>query len=564
MTAVPDFQALFEAAPGAYLVLDPQLTIVAVTNGYLRATMTERAAIVGRNLFEVFPDNPQDDAATGEQNLRASLDRVRRDLVPDAMAVQKYDIKRPAEDGGAFEVRYWSPLNSPVLGADGALRYIIHRVEDVTEFVRLKQADSEQRQTTDELLARTEHMQAEILQRSQELHQVNQRLRAADTAKSQFLSGMSHELRTPLTAILGFGELLRAAELTAEHEEWLSIIIKAGRHLLRVLDDVLQIARIEAGQLAVSSDPVPISLVLGECLELIGPIADAGELALHMDLGDLTESCVAADEQRLRQVLLNLLSNAVKYNSDGGAVRVSAELTGEGSRLRISVTDSGAGLSAQALDRLFVPFERLNAAAAGIDGTGLGLVLAKHYAECMGGSVGAASQVGAGSTFWVELPVSGSPLAAAAVADSSTSDVQPYPTARSVLYVEDNAANVDLVRAILRRRPSVSLSTARLGRDAIAMARDERPDLVLLDLHLPDMSGGAVLSELRADPSLADLPVVILSADVTRQGAEEIRDLDVVAVLTKPIDVAAFLAVVDEALADAGGLVGSGEGSAVR
>jgi signal transduction histidine kinase len=214
----PDFKALFESAPGLYLVLDPDFRIVAVSDAYLRATMTERETIIGRGIFDVFPDNPDDPEATGVDNLRASLERARKDLVPDPMAVQKYDIRRPDAEGGGFEVRYWSPINTPV-SVDGVLAYVIHQVEDVTAFVRLRERESEHEQLAADLRQRSDRMEAEVIRRSQELQDVNRRLRAADAAKSEFLSRMSHELRTPLNAVLGFGQLLQMDELSTRQTE---------------------------------------------------------------------------------------------------------------------------------------------------------------------------------------------------------------------------------------------------------------------------------------------------------------------------------------------------------
>jgi signal transduction histidine kinase len=266
-----DFSSLFEAAPGLYLVLDPDLVIVAVSDAYLRATMTDRERILGRGLFEVFPDNPDDPEATGEGNLRASLARVARDRVPDSMAVQQYDIRRPEADGGGFEVRYWSPYNSPVLGPDGDLAYIIHSVEDVTEFVRLKELGSEQQQRTTSLQRDNARMEAETLRRSKDLQEANRRLRAADEAKSEYLSRMSHELRTPLNAILGFAQLLEMDELRDEQRENLGYILSAARHLLALINEVLDIAAIEAGRLTLSLEPVPVAEVASEAVSLIRP-----------------------------------------------------------------------------------------------------------------------------------------------------------------------------------------------------------------------------------------------------------------------------------------------------
>jgi len=212
MTSTPDFRTLFESAPGLYLVLTPELTIVAVSDAYLRATMTTRAGILGRNLFAVFPDNPDDPNATGVSNLRASLRRVLSAKKQDAMAVQKYDIRRPEAEGGQFEERYWSPVNSPVFGADGEIAYIIHRVADVTDFVRLRQRGREQQVVNEALRVRNEQMEAEIYTRARERDEA----RAENQAKDDFLAMLGHELRNPLAAIGGAAEVLRLLDPRSE------------------------------------------------------------------------------------------------------------------------------------------------------------------------------------------------------------------------------------------------------------------------------------------------------------------------------------------------------------
>ena len=398
----PDFRALFEAAPGNYLVLDPELNIVAVSDGYLRATMTERGCIVGRSLFEVFPDNPDDPEADGTSNLKASLDRVRRLLVPDPMPVQKYDIRRPEGDGGGFEVRHWSPRNVPVLADDGTLAFIIHRVEDVTEFVRVRQRSAEREQMTVDLTRRLEEMEVEVLQRAQEIQAVNVRLQRADDAKNEFLSRMSHELRTPLTAVLGFGELLSRSPLNEEQRDWISIVLKSGQHLLALLNDVLDIARIEEDRLEMSLEPVPVHRLVEDALEMVRPLGVTHDIAIEWERGDVDDRYVIADCQRARQVLINLVSNAVKYNRQNGTVVVRT--SGVADAIRVDVVDTGRGLTAEDQSRLFVPFERLDAALDGIEGTGLGLALSRQLVEKMGGDVVVESTPGVGSTFSIVLP----------------------------------------------------------------------------------------------------------------------------------------------------------------
>jgi PAS domain S-box-containing protein len=530
-----DFRALFESAPGLYLVLDPELRIVAVSDAYLAATMTTREAILGRGIFDVFPDNPDDPAATGVSNLRASLERVRDRRVPDTMAVQKYDIRRPE---GGFEVRYWSPRNSPVLDRRGRLAYIIHRVEDVTEFVRLQQHDVAQQE-------RRTQMEREILQRSAELREAVAELRAANAAKDEFLSRMSHELRTPLAAISGFGELLSMSELQGEQREWIGLIRSAAQHLARLIDDVLDIARVEAGRLSLAVEPVALGPLFQDVLDLLRPLAERHQVVLLPPRSAAGHGYVLADSQRLKQVLINLVVNAIKYNHPGGTVGVAVEAAGE-ERVRIKVSDTGRGIAPDSLERAFVAFERLDAAASGIDGSGLGLALSRNLVEAMRGTIGVESELGVGSTFWVELAGGETEAVAADAADGAPAlPVHVYGGERRVLYIEDTVANVRLVEAILQRRPSVRLIPAMQGLLGLELAREHRPHLILLDLHLPDISGQEVLTRLKADPATRDIPVVVLTADAVGNRSAELLASGAHAFLTKPIGVAQLLEVVD-------------------
>jgi signal transduction histidine kinase/ActR/RegA family two-component response regulator len=542
------FRTLFESAPGSYLVLDPDLVIVAVSDAYLRDTMTSREAIVGGRLFEVFPDNPDDPGADGVSNLRGSLDRVRRDLVADTMAVQKYDIRRPGTGGEVFEVRYWSPVNVPILGPDGKLTHIIHRVQDVTDYVMLQERQAEDEQLTQALRTRTRKMEAEILARSRELQDANEALRAANEAKNDFLSRVSHELRTPMNTILGFGELLGLGELTGEQSDWVTMMLKASRHLLLLLDDVLDISRMEARNLSLSMEAVPVQALIADTLQLVGPLSIARGVQLS-PVPPAAGRHIYADHQRSRQVLLNLLSNAIKYNHPGGRVTVTAR-DQPGDRLRISVSDTGRGISEDGIGRLFTPFERLDAGLAGIEGTGLGLALSRQLVQAMGGTIGVTSTPGAGSEFWIELTRTQPPAVThtAIVRDAVTAR-RTYTTGKTILYVEDMVENIRLVEGILKQRPSVTLIPAMLAGVALDLARQHRPDLVLLDLHLPDMPGEEVLGRLRADPATSGIPVIILSADATQYHITQLRAAGADAYLTKPISVRGLLQAIDGVVA---------------
>ncbi len=532
MTPAVDFRSLFEQAPGLYLVLDQELVIVAASDAYLAATMTRREEILGRGLFEVFPDNPDDPEATGVGNLRASLDRVRRNRTADTMAVQKYDIRRPESEGGGFEARYWSPHNSPVLDADGNLAGIIHRVEDVTEFVRLKELETEQQQ---------------------ELQEANEQLRTANQAKSDYLSRMSHELRTPLNAILGFAQLLELEDLGEEARDNLRYILSAARHLLELINEVLDIAAIEAGRLPLSLEPVAVADIVAEGVSLIRPLADQHGILLASP----TPSCathILGDRQRLKQIVLNLLSNAVKYNREGGSVHLACDQV-DGGRLRIKVTDTGPGIPPEAIQRLFVPFERLSDEQGSIEGTGLGLPLSKRLAEAMGGTLQVESAVDRGSTFWVELPLTEGPVQRAdrqQQAEASPAPVEQPDRAGpglTVLYIEDNLSNLQLVERVLSRRQGVKLISAMRPQLGLDLAGEHQPDLVLLDLHLPDMPGQEVLRRLRSNPKLAEIPVVVLSADARPSLIEQLLQQGARAFLTKPLDVKELLGLLDDVAA---------------
>ena len=369
----------------------------------------------------------------------------------------------------------------------------------------------------------------------------------ANQAKSEFLSRMSHELRTPLNAVLGFGQLLAMGELDEAEGESVDQILKGGQHLLALINEVLDISRIEAGRLQLSLEPVELGDTVGEVLDLVRPLAAERAITITVDRPD-GESYVVADKQRLSQVLLNLLSNAIKYNRAAGSARVAIVTRPDG-RTRIEVVDTGEGISDEGLEKLFIPFERLGADVQQIEGTGLGLTLSRGLVEAMGGHMGVESEPGHGSTFWIELETTQSPFARI--------DHDPKPTQASIdfasgehrytiLYIEDNLSNLKLVQRILAERSDINLIAAMQGRLGLELAAEHRPDLVLLDLHLPDIPGDEVMSRLKADPSFNGTPVVILSADATTGRIERLLGEGASAYLAKPIDVQQFLEVIAE------------------
>jgi PAS domain S-box-containing protein len=373
----------------------------------------------------------------------------------------------------------------------------------------------------------------------------------ANHAKSDFLSRMSHELRTPLNSILGFGQLLDRQAPTETQRPRIRYILSAGRHLLNLINEVLDISRIEAGTLQLSVEPVCLEEALGEALDLMRPLAAERTISLTANCSLETATYVLADRQRLKQVLLNLLSNAVKYTAVQGSVTVSFAHSDKG-LTRISVRDTGAGIPVEKLARLFTPFDRLGAEQSAVEGTGLGLALCQRLVQAMHGSIGVNSTLGNGSTFWLELPQAKSPLQTLAASRSESGSEPLVPgDSRRLLYIEDNFSNVTLVDQMLAERPGLELMTAMQGRVGLELARQHAPDLILLDLHLPDMPGWQVLAQLKADQLTREIPVVVISADATAPQIKRLLSGGARAYLTKPLDIAEFFRVIDEALSPA-------------
>jgi PAS domain S-box-containing protein len=768
---------LFQSAPGCYLVLAADLTIVAVSDAYLQATMTKRDDILGRGLFDVFPDNPEDPGATGVTNLRASLGRVLARRQPDAMAIQKYDIRRPESEGGGFEERYWSPVNSPVLGEDGQVAYIIHRVEDVTDVVRLKQQGSKQDEAIRELSARSEerygqlldtapdaivvvgddgrirlvniqteklfgYARSELLGQSLELliperfrhghaahvagyfrspgarpmgsglelyarrkdgtelpievslsplhseqgmtvsaaiRDISERKRleaaaklnadrlssavesiqdgfalfdrddrlvlcnsvyrrllgetlagplagklygqvleawlgelsfkddeekklfratavpreqtttvdvrtrderslrviarrtpeggivktiwdltddvrlavelrearraaeAASTAKSEFLSSMSHELRTPMNAILGFAQLLqrdRKEPLSHRHKDRVDEILKGGEHLLRLINDILDLSRIEAGGISISVEPVSVNDVLSEVRRTLEPMAAAQGISIETAAVPDALPMVVADRTRFVQILMNFGSNAIKYNRRGGKLAFVVSSPSH-KQVRIAVRDTGMGIPLEKQDRLFQPFQRAGQETGPIEGTGIGLVITKRLAELMNGDVGFRSVPGEGSEFWVGMPVHASAAPSSipratgeAVAERFVGDGH-----RLVLYVEDNPANVTFMKDLLSAFENIELLTAPTAESGVELAHAHHPEVVIMDINLPGMSGVEALRALRAAPATKDIPVIALTAAASERDRQRGIQAGFYRYITKPVKV---------------------------
>lgn len=472
---------------------------------------------------------------------------------------------RVRKDGTIF----WANIiSTPLYDETGRLRGISQVTRDITQ---RKQAEEDLQKANENLGHANDELETRVEARTSELAQTNVALQCeiaerketemalqvakaeaerANHAKSEFLSRMSHELRTPMNAILGFAQLLEMEAETPEQIEGVGQILKGGRHLLALINEVLDISRIEAGRLHLSTEPVSVQETLQESLALIQPLAQERSVLLRA-----VGSCdryIMADRQRLKQVFLNLLSNAVKYNRQGGTVTATCSESPNG-RLRVTIADTGLGIAMSDLAKLFTPFERLGATQSAIEGTGLGLALSKRLIAEMEGSMGAKSTVGRGSTFWLELPLA-EDLVAKHERLGTIDLLPPESLTRGsqclVLCIEDNLSNLRLIERLLQRQTDVTLMSAMQGSLGIELARQHCPDLILLDLHLPDMMGDEVLRRLKAEPETRDIPVVMISADATLGQNQRLRATGAADYLTKPLDVLQFDRMLKQHLAE--------------
>ncbi|GAB3628446.1 hypothetical protein GCM10027419_32970 [Pandoraea terrae] len=366
----------------------------------------------------------------------------------------------------------------------------------------------------------------------------------ANRAKSDFLSSMSHELRSPLNAILGFAQLLSSDSPppTPSQRAGIDQILRAGWHLLELINEVLDLAKIESGQVSLSLEPVSLADAMRECQSMTEPQAQQRGIRISFPRFDVP-CFVHADRTRLKQILINLLSNAIKYNRERGTVEVKCSMRTP-DRVRVSVQDSGAGLSPAQLGQLFQPFNRLGQEAGAEEGTGIGLVVAKRLIELMGGAIGVESTVGAGSVFWVEMDSAPAPQIAAAGAEPAAPAKAPVEDGVSVhtlLYVEDNPANLKLVEQLIARHTDMRLLTAVTGQLGVELAHTALPEVIVMDIHLPDISGVEALKILRKDPATAHIPVIALSASAMPDDIKKGMKAGFFRYLTKPIKLDEFM-----------------------
>lgn len=688
-----DYQALFESAPGLYLVLSTDLKIIAVSNAYLQATITVREKIIGRYMFDVFPDNPDDPAATGTRNLNASLQRVLKNKTADTMAIQKYDIRRPETEGGGFEERYWSPVNAPLLDSKGNIICIIHRAEDVTEFVRLSQRRREQEKFTENLQIRTSQMESEIFLRAQEIQEANRKLEAANielqeeiaerkrveaerdqffklsldmlcianvdgyfkrispaftqtlgwsaeevltrpfldfvhpddhaatlrqiekqvasgdkvlffenryrhkdgswrtlswnsvpqpggfmystarditelkkleqelldsreladkanAAKSDFLAHMSHELRTPMNSILGMTRLLYEDEdVSEEHRNMIGIAYRSADNLLDILNDILDLSKIEAGELTLESISFFLPDFVGNVMETMLPISSQKGVRLSCNYKGDEIPYLIGDPVRVGRILMNLVSNAVKFTDKGFVdVEISGRNIDENNvEITLRVTDTGIGIPENKLKLIFDKFTQADEATTRrFGGTGLGLSITKQLVEKMGGTIAVKSATGKGSTFSAVIPfrtsgtrsiVTKQALFRPETSFLPRSDRKPVGASR-ILLAEDHTLNQVFMKELFKRKKINHFDMVENGAEALAALEKNDYDLIITDCHMPEMSGFELAAAIREKERAArkHIPIVAMTADAMMGTRERCLEAGMDDFISKPVN----------------------------
>jgi PAS domain S-box-containing protein len=503
------FKLLFDKVPVGVVFVDKDGRILQPNARYCELLGYTEQELRTMNVLDI---TPAEDALE---------DQARRTALVETKGSQHRYIKRYTKaDGQELQVRVTATMLQD--REPGQPDIIVSLVEDLSEQLRLEQAQ-----------------------------QARAAAEAANKAKTEFLSRMSHELRTPLNAVLGFAQLLhldRSLPFTEKHLGWLKQMQDAGWHLLQLIDDVLDLSRIEAGAVTLTNAPLYLPSLLDSAIAMAE--SDARKRGIRIDKHPSCDAPinVLADVTRLRQVLINLLSNAIKYNRPGGSVSVQASTETPG-RVTIDITDTGLGMSSAQLPRLFKPFDRLGRENSNVPGAGIGLYITKLLVERMNGDVQVRSQSGKGTTFSITLPTTDDSIQQPALA---AHDLQQAPVyhARKVLLIEDNSNNVDVISAMVALRPQIALEVSRNGLSGLAASKLRQPDLVLLDLRLPDISGIAVLEGMRSDPATRDVPVIVLSASADHAQVGEAMRLGAQAFLRKPIVTQQLLKLLDDMLSN--------------
>ncbi len=518
-------RSLIESNIDAIMTTDPSGIITDVNKQMEALTGCTRDELIGAPFKNYFTDPER-----AEASIKQVLSQKK---------VANYELTARARDGKETVVSYNA---TTFYDRDRKLQGVFAAARDVTERKRLDQV---------------------LQEKNVELESAKSVAEKANLAKSDFLSGMSHELRSPLNAILGFAQLMESDSPPPRpsQKENIAQILQAGWHLLKLINEILDLAKIESGKVSMSPEPVSLAEVMRDCQAIMESQAQQRGIRITFPQVDTTWF-VHADQTRVKQVLINLLSNAIKYNREQGAVEVKCTASTPG-RIRVSIRDTGAGLPPEELAQLFQPFNRLRQEAGDEEGTGIGLVVAKRLVELMGGEIGVESTVGTGSVFWFELTSAAAPqlalevVKAAAPAEPRVTQGAPL---RTLLYVEDNPANLKLVEQLIARRPDLRLLTAVNGRLGIEVARASQPEVILMDINLPDINGFEALKILREDPATAHIPIVALSANAMPRDIEKGLEAGFFRYLTKPIKIMEFMDMLHVTLEFAAkGLAGASE-----
>lgn len=547
------YQLLFENAPGAFLILlpDEHFTIAAVSNAYLRDTLTKREQILGRPVFDVFPDNPHTPDANSTRNLAASLKRVISTKSTDTMGIQRYDV--PRRDGDGFEVRYWSPVNAPVMSPQGEVLYIIHRVQNVTDYMRLAEENAMRREESMALSARNRKMEAEILQHIHTLDEKNRELQyanaelmqyakqASDEARSkdEFLAMLAHELRNPLAGISTALELMGIVNDDAgKTRHYREVCRRQVGNLTRLVDDLLDVSRVSRGAVHLQQQPLDLRDVVESALHAVRGLLDAKALAVSTNITSGTYQMLG-DATRLEQVLTNLLANAAKYSDVSGHVVVGlrTDMSENGPWALLEVKDTGRGIPPEQLTTIFDLFAQVDTELdRAHGGLGIGLTLVQKLVEMHGGSVVAYSQgLGCGSTFTVRLPLG---LGTAATTPGIRSIPAPRPDrpGARVLVVEDNVDARETLKSLLEAY-GYAVEVAATGDEGLRLLLELRPDVAIVDIGLPGLDGFEIARHARRAPEASSIKLVALSGysgpDTEHKAAEAGFDLH----LVKPINV---------------------------
>jgi PAS domain S-box-containing protein len=510
-------RSLIESNIDALTMTDPSGIITDVNKQMEALTGCTRDELIGAPFKNYFTDPERAQAAI--------------ELVLSEKNVTNYELTASARDGKKTVVSYNA---TTFYDRDRKLQGVFAAARDVTERKRFE---------------------LELQETNVELESAMSAAEKANLAKSDFLSSMSHELRSPLNAILGFAQLLETTSPlpTTSQMDNIAQILQAGWHLLKLINEVLDLAVVESGKLSISTEPASLAEVMSECQAMMEPQAQQRGISMTFPQLDIPYY-VNADRTRVKQVLINLLSNAIKYNREQGTVEVKCAVAGP-ERIRISVKDTGAGLPPEKITQLFQPFNRLGQESSAGEGTGIGLVMSKRVVELMKGVIGVESTVGVGSVFWFEFLLTPAPKPTAVSTESTIVANAPVPTGallRTLLYVEDNPANLTLVERLIARRSDIRLLTAVNGTLGIDLARASRPEVILMDINLPGISGFEALKILRADPATAHIPVVVLSANAMPSDIKKGLEAGFFHYLTKPIKVNELMDTLDVALEFAG------------